>query len=282
MDANDAIVMNRESWDQRVGVHLRSAIYQKDIQALRTGGLTLAPPTDTEIGDVCGLRIAHLQCHIGTDSLSLARLGADVVGLDFSSRSIDAARTLARELGIAAQFVVADARLADQTLSIGTFDMVFASFGVFCWIPDVDQWIRSAANLLKPGGVLYIADGHPFMDMIEHVPDAPQGIEIQHSYFHETAIHFGPGPSYADDGSGRSVSESVEFIHPVGRFIGAATKAGLDVEFLHEFPGCFFQRYPNMVQGLDGTWDFPPPLQGRLPMVFSMRAVKRGNSGRRS
>ncbi len=275
MDANDAIATNRRSWDQRVAIHLRSASYQQDVEKLRRGGLTLAPPTDTEIGDVSQRRIAHLQCHIGTDTLSLARLGAEVVGLDFSSESIEAARKLACDLGISAQFIVGDAQHADQFMDNQAFDMVFASFGVFCWIPDVEQWIRSAGNLLKPGGVLYVADGHPIMDTMEHAPDSPQGIEIRYSYFREQAIALGPGPTYADDGSGQCVGETVEFIHPVSRFIGAAIGAGLDIDFLHEFPGCFFQRYPNMVEGPAGLWDFPGPLAGRLPMVFSMRAVKR-------
>ena len=275
MNHTQAILRNLASWEQRTPIHLDSPMYRGIIDALKDGRVTLLPPTDTEIGDVAGKRIAHLQCHIGTDSLSLARLRADVTGLDFSPTAIAAAKDLARQLALEARFVVADAQQADQALAGETFDMVFASFGVFCWIPDLRRWMASAANLLKPGGVLYVADGHPCMDVFEDAPDMPYGIDVRYGYFRQAPLHFGPGPTYADDGRGQAVSETVEYLHPLGELVTTAAQAGLTIYYVHEFPGMFFKRHHTMVQDADGMWDFEAPLKGKLPMVFSMRATLR-------
>ncbi len=274
MNPEEAVARNLKSWEERTPIHLRSEMYRQGMDTLRAGGITLAPPTDTEIGDVADKRVLHVQCHIGLDTLSLARLGANVTGLDFSPAALAAARELAAELGLSVRFVCSDAQKADETLAGEQFDMVFASFGVFCWIPDVRRWIRSAANLLAPGGALYIADGHPVLDMFDEDPDAPGGIGLRYDYFAAGAQVYGSYPTYADDGGGQAVSGAAEYCHPIGEFVTAAATAGLAVEFVHEFRGSFFQRWPSMVAGPDGTWDFPSPLAGTLPMVFSMRATK--------
>ncbi|MFP4054146.1 MAG: class I SAM-dependent methyltransferase [Phycisphaerae bacterium] len=274
MDPREAIARNRRNWDARTPVHLRSPLYRRQIETLRSGGCTLLPPTDTEIGDVAGRRLLHLQCHLGLDTLSLAQRGAEATGLDFSPAAIAAAEGLSRELGIPARFTVGDAQRADEALPHEQFDLVFASFGVFCWIPDLRRWVASAARLLKPGGVLYFADGHPFVDILAADPDMPFGIALRDSYFRREPACYAPGPSYADDGSGQNMPETVEYAHTLGDFVSAVTAAGLRVDFLHEFPACFFRRYPAMVEGEPGEWDFPPPLKGKLPMVFSLRATR--------
>jgi SAM-dependent methyltransferase len=271
-DHEQALAHNLASWQQRTPVHLRSELYRPNIEALRSGGWHLDPPTDTEVGDVAGLRVLHLQCHIGLDTLSLARRGACVTGLDFSPAAIDAARAFAREFDIDARFLVADAQQADQALAGEQFDLVFASFGVFCWIPDLRRWIDSACRLIRPGGALYIADGHPFLDVFDDAPDQPHGIDIAYSYFQKEPLVFGPGPTYADDGTGQTMPQTVEYVHPIGEFVTAVAEAGLRIEYLHEFPRAFFQRCEVMVEGPPGIWDFPPPLKGKLPMVFSLRA----------
>jgi SAM-dependent methyltransferase len=274
MEPEKALKCNRESWDQRTPLHLSSRMYRRDIETLRTGGIALLPPTDRELPDVAGKRVLHLQCHIGTDTLSLARLGAEVTGLDFSPASVAAARSLSEELGIEARFVEGDAQRADEALAGERFDVVFASYGVFCWIPDLQAWMRSAYRLLRSGGVLYVADGHPFLDVFEDDASEPRGIDIRYSYFDQGPMRFGPGPSYADEGRGQDVGATVEYPYTLGSLVTGVSEAGFRVEYLHEYPLCFFHRFSCMEETAEGQWSFPPPLEGKLPGVFSLRASR--------
>ncbi len=274
MEDPRAIEVNRQSWDRRTPIHLRSALYQAGLKKLREGGLTLLPPTEEEIGPVKGRKVLHLQCHIGLDTLSLARLGAEVTGLDFSPPALEAARGFADELGLKARFVCGDAQRADEVLAGETFDMVFASFGVFCWIPDLDRWMQSAGNLLKPEGVLYVADGHPMMDLLEDDSSKSYGFEFRYGYFDRGPMEFGPGPSYADDGQGSDMGPTVEYSWTMGDLVSKTAGAGFRIQYLHEFPGCFFQRLGVLQEQSPGIWDFPDSLRGKIPGVFSLRGVR--------
>jgi 2-polyprenyl-3-methyl-5-hydroxy-6-metoxy-1,4-benzoquinol methylase len=153
--------VNRPGWDERAAIHLRDASGFYNVAGFRAGADTLLPIEAAEIGDVAGLRIAHLQCHIGLDSLSLARRGGEVVGLDFSSVAIMAARALSLETGLQASFVQANVYDAREALT-GLFDLVYVTWGAINWLPDLARWGRVVGSLLKPGGRLYMADTHPF------------------------------------------------------------------------------------------------------------------------
>jgi SAM-dependent methyltransferase len=273
MEHREAVSRNLESWEERTPIHLRSLEYRDKIALLKARRSTLEHPTNTEIGDVAGKHVLHLQCHIGVDTLSLALLGANVTGLDFSPASLDAARALASELGIPARFVLGDAQTADETLRGERFDLVFATFGVFCWIPNLARWMTSAANLLDSGGVLYALDGHPVLDVFEDDPRMEYGIDFKYSYFDHDGLVCDPSPSYADDGSGTLVSGTVQYTHTLGELVTSIANAGLIVEYLHEFPRSFCRRFESMIER-HGTWDLPPPLEGKLPMHYSVRARK--------
>ncbi|HMJ99864.1 MAG TPA: class I SAM-dependent methyltransferase, partial [Reyranella sp.] len=161
-DAGNWRALNRANWDERVAVHLKSPGY--DLKHLRAGRGVLNPVDEAEIGEVEGLRVLHLQCHFGADTLCLAQRGATVVGLDFSGAAIDAARTLAGELGLSdrARFVQADLYDAPAALAEpAAFDLVYTSWGVTCWLPDIRRWAEIVAQFLKPGGRFYYADAHP-------------------------------------------------------------------------------------------------------------------------
>lgn len=274
---DEAVSINRENWNQRTPIHLRSSLYTAKIERLKAGdGADLTPPTGDEIGDVAGKRVLHLQCHFGLDTFSLVRRGAEATGLDISPAALGAAHRLAKELDLDVRFVEGDAQRADEVLNGEQFDLVFASFGVFCWIPDVRRWLCSAATLLKPGGVLYVADFHPFLDLLDfdNSPDMPNSARFGLSYFETQPIHYPPGPTYADDGSGALVPDAVEYVYRLSDVVSYAIESGLKVEYLHEFPSLCYRHSPLMVKGDDGLWDFPPPLRGKLPMVFSLRAIK--------
>jgi len=271
-DTHAHMDINRRSWDQRVPIHLQSQMYGESFAALRNGGHCLDPIIVEEVGDVTGKSLLHLQCHIGHDTLSWARLGARVTGLDFSLPAIEAARNLAAELELDARFLCANVYDAAQVIE-NRFDVVFASVGVFCWIPDLERWMRVAASMLKKGGVFYMMDGHPFADLIDERADVPEGIGIAGNYFDRGPHHFGPGPSYASDSPEQTAGDAVEWTRTLGDFVNGAIAAGLRIEFLHEHPRDFFQRFKPMERDGDGRWRLPGNLCDRVPLVMSLRAV---------
>src|SRR5690349_12956971 len=168
---------NRANWDERVGVHLAQGGY--DLSALRAGRGQLHEIEEKELGDVRGLRILHLQCHFGCDSLTLAQRGAEVVGLDFSRAAIGAARNLAAELGLTAQARFVEADLYDAPAAVAgpaSFDRVFVTWGAISWLPDIAWWARIVAHFLKPGGSLYLADGHPSALVFDDAAPLPSGL----------------------------------------------------------------------------------------------------------
>jgi len=154
---NEYIDANRRNWDDRVPIHLASDFY--DVASFKDGRSTLLPIERAEVGDVSGKTLLHLQCHFGMDTLSWAREGASVTGVDFSGPAVGAARSLASEARIDARFIETDVHKLQDVLS-GAFDIVFASYGVLCWLPNLPAWISTAASFLKPGGMLYVIDGH--------------------------------------------------------------------------------------------------------------------------
>jgi len=168
---------NRASWDERVGVHIGPGGY--DLSDLRAGRGKLNAIEEAELPPVEGKRILHLQCHFGRDSLTLAQRGAEVVGLDFSAPAIEVARNLAGELGLAerASFVHADLYETVQAVPIPhSFDMVFVTWGAICWLPDITRWAQIVAAMLSPGGLLYLAEGHPTASVFDDTTRSPDGM----------------------------------------------------------------------------------------------------------
>jgi SAM-dependent methyltransferase len=154
--------VNRQSWDERVPAHLSSPDYHVAQFAADPDFLSQVVRFDLpRLGDIRGLRGVHLQCHIGTDTVSLARLGASMTGLDFSAPAVEAAQQLAQRTGADARFVQADLYAAPDVLGRGGFDLVFTGIGALCWLPDIGRWAEVVAALLRPGGRLFIREGHP-------------------------------------------------------------------------------------------------------------------------
>ena len=257
---DERVEANRRMWDERVSIHVGSRFY--DVEGWKSTGRNhlMAPFEMDEIGDVADARLCHLQCHIGMDTLTFARLGAEVVGVDFSPPAVDAARALAAEVGVAdrATFVVSSVEDARAHVE-GQFDIVYASWGWHVWLPDLDAWARTAASLLKPGGFLYCADHHPVAREPGWVSD----------YFDREAHVDHESGTYADVAAPTEVNESWEWWRPLGDIVTAVADAGLRVEFLHEHPYCVWQLLPTAGQGDDGMWRLPGDP---LPLSFSLRA----------
>lgn len=255
---------NQALWNARVPIHARSAFY--DVAGFKTGASSLNALERECVGDVRGQRLLHLQCHFGLDTLSWARLGAaEVVGVDFSEQAVALARSLAAELALPARFVKCNvydtrAHVAEK------FDVVFTSYGVLGWLPDLVPWARVVADSLAPGGRFVLVEFHPYVWMSQTGPD----LKIRYSYFNRGAISEAAAASYTDRGQSLPLPEH-GWNHPLGDVVNALVEAGLTIERLDEHDGSPYDVFPNLVRGPDGLFRFAE-APGLVPMLFSLRA----------
>lgn len=266
---NEYLRSNQFLWDDWTRLHSAGSDY--DIEGFRAGKNTLKRIELEELGDVSGKSLLHLQCHFGMDTLSWARLGAEVTGIDFSANAIDLARRLSEETGIAARFVQSNIYDLPDALS-GRFDIVFTSYGVISWLPDLAAWGRIISHFLKPGGTFYIAEGHPFMWVFEDTADK-RGIEPRWPYFQGSEpLKFDVKGSYAAPDSEYTGVE-YGWNHSLSEVVDALASQGLRIEFLHEFPFLCWKAFSVMEKGEDGWWRLPEPLNV-IPLMFSIKATK--------
>ena len=262
---------NQRRWDQLTIEHEKSEFY--DLAGFKAGKDRLRSIELSELGDVEGKTLLHLQCHFGMDTLAWARRGAIVTGVDFSSKAISLARSLSEELSIPARFVRSN--IYDLPCSLdGDFDIVFTSYGVLHGLPDLRRWGQIIAHYLKPGGIFYIVEDHPFFRVFRAGPDGE--FRAERSYFFSAEPQrIEIAGSYATDGEGAA---GVQYVwdHSLGEVIGSLIDAGLKIEFLHEFPFAARAKFPFMEQGEDGWWRLPAGQHGIIPFLFSLQARKPG------
>lgn len=265
------IATNRASWDERVGIHLRNTTGFYGIDRFKAGGCTLHDLELGEVGDVRGKRLLHLQCHFGLDTLSWARRGAAVTGLDFSEPAIAAARDLARETGIDARFVASDVYRAREAVE-GAFDVAFTSWGALCWLPDMPRWARVAARCLAPGGMLYVADGHAALMQCE-----PEGERLVPRYDWQTPAErpqaFEDATTYTGDATKLAAGKTYEWFHPPARVAQAMIDAGLRIELIREHEVIPWPAFPLMVEAGGGLYRLPDG-HPKMPLAYSIRARK--------
>jgi SAM-dependent methyltransferase len=270
MGLNELTEANRERWDELTHVHARSAFY--DVAGFKAGRLTLTAIEREELGDVSGRSLLHLQCHFGLDTLSWARLGARVTGVDFSKDAIALARSLSEELGIQARFICADVYDLPDVLS-DRFDVVFTSFGVLAWLPDLPRWAAVIAHFLRPGGTFYMAEIHPFA-MVFDDEEGVTDLRVAYPYFHlPEPTRFEVENTYADPEAKLTHTVAYEWSHSLADVVNALIGAGLCIEFLHEFPWSTYQTFPFLQRGVDGLWRLAEQ-QPPIPLTFSLRASK--------
>ncbi len=255
---------NRSYWDELVAIHASSEFY--NLQAFKAGVSTLHSIEKTEIADVQGKHLLHLQCHFGLDTLSWARLGAKVVGVDFSEKAIELAGSLSREMDIPARFIQSDVYDLPAKLK-RRFDIVFTSYGVLTWLPDLRSWAKVLARLVKHTGFVYIADDHPYANTLDETKDGT--VLPGYSYFQSSESMWLPaGGSYADR-TAPVVNGHYEWRHTLGELVGSLADAGLVIEALREFPVCSWQRFSAMTKDDDGWWR----INGDpFPLTFSLKA----------
>ena len=259
---------NRARWDQKIEVHLRSAYY--DVAGFMAGATSLCPIERVEVGEVSGKTLLHLQCHIGLDTLSWARAGADATGLDFSPKAIAAARELSRETGLAARFVEGDLNQAPALID-GQFDIVFTSWGTIVWLPDIARWARVVAHFVAPGGLFYIVDEHP-LAMIRVAAEDAHPVPQDDDFTTWGPLLSDGSISYTGDPIPSSPA-GYEWIHSLPSIVSALADAGLNIEFLHEHDATGWRQFGDMVRREDGMWHLQEG-NATLPLSFSIKATK--------
>ncbi|MBN1147057.1 MAG: class I SAM-dependent methyltransferase [Anaerolineales bacterium] len=259
---------NQELWDELAPVHFEA---YREIETLRQGGVCLDEIELADLGDVRGLSLLHLQCHIGADTLSWARLGARVTGVDFSEQSLALARELAEELGLEATFVHSNLYDLRQNLE-GQFDIVYTSRGVLVWLRDIAAWAQIIAHYLKPGGVFYVMEMHPFFQVFEE--PAEGRLEVSLPYFHsaEPTVWDDDYPDYADE-EYTPQRPSYEWQWPLSDILNALIGAGLQIQSFHEYERLFFKLFAGMEELRPGWYKYPG-YEGRLPLIFTLKAAK--------
>jgi SAM-dependent methyltransferase len=266
---DEYIAANRANWDDRVPIHVASKFYDVERWLRERPG-----PRAWELevlGDVSGLEVVHLQCHFGLDTLSLAIAGARVTGLDFSGAAIDQARTLAERAGLAdrARFVKGDVLHAADVLAPARYDLAYVSMGALCWLPSVQRWASQVAALLRPGGRLYLHDGHPLAWAL-----ADDDLRVQHSYFEELEPYVDDaGATYADRDARLANARSYDWNHSIGEIVTAVLDCGLQVITLSEHDWTVWPRFPWLVETKDHRW-CSSPERPRVPLTFTVVATR--------
>jgi SAM-dependent methyltransferase len=266
--------VNRANWDERVPAHVASAFYGMPRFIAEPGYLSDVVQFDRPLlGEVAGLRGVHLQCHIGTDTVSLARLGASMTGLDFSGPAVEAATALAAAPGADVRFVQADVYTAADVLGAAAYDLVYTGVGALCWLPDIRRWAGVVAALLRPGGRLFIRDGHPVLWTIEDRDD--DLLVVKYSYFEQPEpFTWTEGGTYVDTDVVFEHNTSHEWNHGIGEIVTALLDAGLTLTGLVEHDSAPWNPLPGKTEPIAGHEWRLAGNPARLPLTFTLQAVK--------
>jgi SAM-dependent methyltransferase len=274
---DDYRTVNRANWDERAPVHAASPSY--GFERFRSDPAFLSEVVRFDLprlGDIDGLRGVHLQCHIGTDTLSLARLGARMTGLDFSPAALAEARRLAADTGADITYVEGEVYDAVDLLGAGAFDLVFTGIGAICWLPSIQRWAETVAALLRPGGRLFIREGHPMLWTLEDGRDDDL-VVVRFPYFETEA------PTVWDDESTYVETDAVltnttthDWNHGLGEIVTALLDAGMRITALVEHDSVPWEALPGQMEQVGDLkeWRLRDRPE-RVPHTYTLQAVKR-------
>jgi 2-polyprenyl-3-methyl-5-hydroxy-6-metoxy-1,4-benzoquinol methylase len=267
----DPIAINLLNWDERAAIHARDATGDYMLDRFCAGEDALHAIEAAEFGDIAGKSVLHLQCHIGRDTLCLARRGAIATGLDFSGVALDVARRLAVETGLSATFVQGAVHQAPE-LTPGPFDLIFTTWGTIIWLPDVKIWARAIASVLRPGGELYFADAHPGFLLLEE-----EAGRLTPTYDFQTPadrpLEFVDATTYTGDPTIMAHQSSRQWIHSLSSIFSALIEAGMTITMFREHEVLPWRGLPILVPASDRLWRLPDG-HARFPLSFSLRARK--------
>lgn len=262
------IETNRQWWDERASLHAESDFYS--LERVINGEQRLSDYEIEEVGLVEGKELLHLQCHLGTESVNWARLGAKVSGLDFSSSVIEQARQLADKCGVSVDYRQGDVYQAADIFGQEVFDIVYVNIGSLHWLPDINLWAKMVRSVLRDGGKLYVNEIHPFSSILGDEKD--NGMMVAYDYFNRQPVVWNDPGSYADTKE-TTHDEHVIYDRPLADILTAVIDAGLTITGFQERQGQEYQQFEFQVKGKDGKW-YNPPGMGTFPSTFSLRAVK--------
>jgi len=254
----DYLRINKEAWDKRTRLHVESAFY--DVASFKNGKGSLNPVELKQVGDVQGKSLLHLQCHFGQDTLSWARLGAAVTGVDLSAVAIEQANLLKQSLGLKADFIESDVVQFGRD-NTQQFDIVFTSYGVLCWLSSLFDWAQTVSRSLKPGGEFHIVEFHPFNDLLSGYP-----------YFPNSEPDIEEEGTYTENCDG-TTSTVVTWSHSVSEVISALIGAGLTIESFSEHPYSPYNCFDGLA--LVPNLGYQMLHQGQqVPLLYSIKARK--------
>ncbi|AXT50945.1 class I SAM-dependent methyltransferase [Aquimarina sp. BL5] len=255
---------NQATWNEKVAVHASSNFY--DLELFRKGKTSLKQFELEGLGDVSGKSLLHLQCHFGQDTLSWSRMGAKCIGVDLSEKGIELAKQLTTELQLDADFICCNVLDTSDYIK-DQFDIVFTSYGVIGWLPDLKPWGKMIAEKLKTGGVFYIVEFHPIVWMFDYLEGTPK---IKYGYHQKEAIYEEYEGTYADTSS-KMISKEYGWNHGLGEVVSALSEAGLTIEYLREYDESPYDVFPNLTENKNGMFESSDKL---FPLLFAIKAFK--------
>jgi SAM-dependent methyltransferase len=284
IDEEKIFQQNIKNWNERVHIHkLSKKIY--NIEAFKKGNLSFVANEHKEliehIDSFEGKDLIHLMCHFGLDTLSFAKLGANVTGVDFSEEAIKLAEKIAKETKIDAKFVKQNI-YGISNLIKQKFDIVFTSCGVLSWLPDLNKWAREITNLLKENGIFYIKESHPISYIFDYDAESPDKLIPRYPYFNDNKMLIEDIEyTYAHDGTSKVLEETIsyQFNHRLSEIINPLIQAGLTIKYIDESPLGFYQQFNFMNFDKENKlWKFPDKHQTFIPLTFTIIATLEKNS----
>lgn len=259
------LTINKNLWDAKTDIHVESAFY--DVKGFLNGKEILNEPELELLGNISGKSILHLQCHFGMDSLALAQKGAKVTGIDLSSKAISKAKELNEQLQLNAKFIEADLYSLPSILD-EKFDIVYTSYGVIGWLPDLEKWASVVSNFIKPGGKFVMVEFHPVVWMLDE-----EFTHIKYFYFNREAIIETEEGTYTNREA--NIKEtSISWNHDLGAVLGALIHKGINIEEFKEFDYSCYNCFPKTVQIEENKFQIEG-LEGKLPIMFSLLGAKK-------
>lgn len=255
----DYLKANRETWDKRTDIHVASRFY--DVDGFLAGATSLKEIELAELKNVEDKKLLHLQCHFGLDSLSWARLGAQVTGVDLSPKAIARAGDIRDRANLNARFICSDIYAFGERAR-PEFDIAFTSYGAVCWLPDLARWAQTIAASLKPGGTFFMAEFHPIYDLF-----------AGYSYFHEDEPNVEEEGTYTENCDG-VLSTNVTWSHPISDVINSLLKVGIELVHVHEFPFSPYNCFEGMVERSPGRF-YLDHGSFSIPLVYSIKGRRR-------